>query len=81
MTSGLNLKGCCKKHTPMKAKKPNQAPLMTKAEFDQIMLANQETLKRDPFGTESGRKEAEALRKGYEDLKAQADAAKKKGRE
>ena len=63
----------------MKAKNPNKAPLMTKEEFDQIMLANQETLRRDPFGTEIHRKEAEALRKAFDDLMVQSDPAKKKG--
>lgn len=77
-TGGLNPKGCGKKHTQMKSKK--HRPLMTRKEFDQIMLANQETLRQDPFGVEASRKSCERIRRAVEELKAQAAAAKKKRR-
>jgi hypothetical protein len=33
---------CGEKHKNRKTKNPNQAPLMTKAEFDQVILTNKE---------------------------------------
>ena len=63
----------------MKTKKQNQAPLMTKEEFDQVNAAHEEMLKRDPYGTEVRRKALEALVKVWEEAKAQAEADKEKG--
>ena len=57
----------------------NKAPLMTREEFDQVSAANQEMLRRDPFGTEVQRKALEKLVKVWEDATAQAEADKMKG--
>lgn len=63
----------------MKTKKPNQAPIMSKEEFDQVNAAHHERLKRDPYGTEVKRKALEDLVKVWEDATGQAEADKKKG--
>ena len=60
----------------MKAKNPNKASLMTREEFDQIISANEEILRQDPFGTEAPRKQAEAIKKAFDDLMVQAEDAK-----
>jgi len=63
----------------MKTKKQNQAPIMTKEEFDQVNAAHHERLKRDPYATEVQRKALEALVKVWEDAKVQAEVDKEKG--